>query len=489
MKNFKFLAIIFTILILSLSFELTNVFAKEADTIKLFIDSKEVKTDVAPIATDNRVLVPVRSIFEKLGADVTWIGSRQQVIIRSLSNRLVLNLGSEEAYVDDDLVIMDVPPMAINGRTMIPVRFVSENLGYDVKWDADENAVHINTPKASKKNPIIQKVSVTKTAYNSKVVVSVKDMKRPTISYATDPMRFIADFPDATIYGGDSRKRLETEDITEVRYAEHEDYSRVVIETPADAEFSIRYTSDSMIVTVETEDIQLPEDDNDSDNDQTSDDEEFLESIKPSVNIPPIDKDNPIIVIDPGHGGWDTGAVAYDEDGQIIVSEADANLAIALNVRKYLEAEGVSVIMTRTTDIALGTDEMEDLLSRSAIANEVGAAFFVSIHNNSFSNDTATGTEILYVSGGVENALGITGEMLAENIMTPLVDATGLTNRGLKNEPKMVVLRATAMPAVLVECAFVSNPEDRKLLTNKKSLDNMGYAIASGILETLSEID
>ncbi len=205
------------------------------------------------------------------------------------------------------------------------------------------------------------------------------------------------------------------------------------------------------------------------------------------MKLPEIDINNPIIVLDPGHGGWDTGAIAYDENGEIIVCEDDANLAIALSTQKYLEAENITVIMTRTTDVALGTTQMEDLLARSKIANEVGATFFVSIHNNSFANDTATGTEILYVSGGIENKYGINGENLAQNILTPLVQTTGLVNRGLKNSPKIVVLRETLMPAVLVECAFVSNPEDRKLLTDKQAIDDMGYAIATGIMETLSQ--
>lgn len=483
MKKIKVLFLLLTTFILLFA---VNVYAK--NNTKLFLDGKEVKTDVAPETVNNRVMVPVRSIFEELGADVTWIGSRKQVIIKSISTRIVLNVDKTKAYVDDKSFELDVAPMIIDGRTMIPVRFVSETLGYDVEWDSKANAVHINKPKVTKKEPLIQRVTVSELSSSSKVVVTVKDMKRPTISYASNPTRFIADFPGTSIVGGDSRKQMNNDDITEVRYAVHPDYARVVIETPGESEFDVRYTSDSMIITVRTEKKSDKTDVVKDENDQEYEDEEDIPDVKiPDIKLPEIDINNPIIVIDPGHGGWDTGAVAYDENGKIIVSEADANLAIALSTQKYLEDEGITVIMTRTTDVALGITQMEDLLARSYIANEVGATFFVSIHNNSFSNDTATGTEILYVSGGIENKFGINGENLAQNILTPLIQTTGLVNRGLKNSPKIVVLRETLMPAVLVECAFVSNPVDRKLLTDSKALDDMGYAIASGIMETLSQ--
>jgi len=487
LKAIIFFAIVFVCLMGITSFA--------SDDIKLYINGEAVKSDVNPVVINNRTLVPVRSIFEKLGADVTWIGSKKQVIIKSNSVRIVLNVDKTRAYVGDKPVELDVAPTIINSRTVIPVRFVSEILGYDVKWESKTNSVHINTPKYDDEDPIIQKVSVKKNAYSSTVTVDVRNMKRPNITYASNPTRFIADFPDASINGGDSRRRMDTNDITEVRYAEHGDYSRVVIETPADSVFDVSYTKNSMVVKVTTEyvDEEVIESKKDSEGDQEYEDDYDKNDApvieKPVIDLSDIDPDKAIIVIDPGHGGADMGAVGRDEEGKIVVKESEANLKIALATQKYLEAEGVNVIMTRTTDVALGDTQMEDLLARSAIANEVGATFFVSIHNNSFSNDTATGTEVLYVSGGVEYKPGISGETLAQNILTPLCQTTNLTNRGLKNSPKIVVLRETTMPAVLVECAFVSNPEDRKLLMDDKSMDDMGYSIASGILETLSQFE
>ena len=106
-----------------------------AADIGLYLDGKVLNTDVAPIIVQNRSFVPVRSIFEKLGAEVTWINSRKQVIIRSANARIVLNVNSTTAYVNDDSVELDVAPFIKDGRTMVPVRFISESLNYDVKWE------------------------------------------------------------------------------------------------------------------------------------------------------------------------------------------------------------------------------------------------------------------------------------------------------------------------------------------------------------------
>ena len=228
--------------------------------------------------------------------------------------------------------------MIIEGRTVIPVRFVSETLGYDVEWSSKDNAVYINKPKAANKEPLIQNIAVSEQSASSKVVISVKDMKKPTISYADNPTRFIADFPGATIFGGDSRKRMNSDDITEVRYAQHPEYSRVVIETPGESEFDVRYTSDSMIVTVTTKKSTNNDDEItvDNYNDQEYEDSDVLKDDTNDKIVQKIDINNPVIVIDPGHGGWDSGAIARDENGDVIVAEADANLAIALSVKKYL---------------------------------------------------------------------------------------------------------------------------------------------------------
>ena len=468
MKKTVFLIVI----VLAMLFSMT---ATAAEPIKLIVDGECIVTDVDPVVINNRTLVPLRSIFEKLGATVEWINIKQQAVVRTSNTNIILAVGDSRAHVNEKIYELDTPPVIINSRTFVPVRFISEILGYIVEWDGANNAVVINSTPANAGGSQINRVSFTSKDNTSIVTVDMKTFVTPKVSREHNPTRFVMDFPNTVINGGDAKITGNGSGVTEVRYAQHPNFARVVIETSPDAKFDIKYTGTSVIVSVQCE--------------MSIDIEAFLSRFQPTYPMPSYTiNGDPLIVIDAGHGGKDTGAIGYDSNGVKAVLEKNANLAIAKSVYKYLTAQGVRVIMTRTEDTGFADTQKEDLLARCSIANDANADLFVSIHNNSFTNSKATGTEILYVSGGSANRFGITGEALAENVLTPLVQTTGIANRGLKDSPKIVVLKETKMPAILIECAFVSNPTDRLLLTYDNPLDNIGGAIASGILKTLSQI-
>ena len=169
------------------------------------------------------------------------------------------------------------------------------------------------------------------------------------------------------------------------------------------------------------------------------------------------------IVIDPGHGGKDPGAV-----GPSGIKEANINLQVALMVAEKLQKAGLSVKLTRTTDTFV------DLQPRCDIANSFGADYFVSIHCNSAGTPEAKGTETYcYKFGGK-------GEILAKAIQAELIAATGRANRGVKTA-NFYVLRQTNMPAALTELAFISNPEEERLLGSPDYQEKCATAIAGGI--------
>ncbi|OAT81121.1 N-acetylmuramoyl-L-alanine amidase [Desulfotomaculum copahuensis] len=169
------------------------------------------------------------------------------------------------------------------------------------------------------------------------------------------------------------------------------------------------------------------------------------------------------IVIDPGHGGKDPGAVGHSG-----LKEANVNLQVALKVAEKLQRAGLSVKLTRTTDAFV------DLQPRCDIANSWGADYFVSIHCNSAGAPQAYGTETYcYKFGGK-------GEVLAKAIQAELIAATGRANRGVK-EANFYVLRKTSMPAVLTELAFISNLEEERLLASAAYQEKCAMAIAKGI--------
>lgn len=177
-----------------------------------------------------------------------------------------------------------------------------------------------------------------------------------------------------------------------------------------------------------------------------------------------------IVVIDPGHGGSDPGAV-----GPTGLKESIVAWNIACIVADLLERYGITVIFTRNGE------ERVSINKRIEIANYSKTDYFVSIHINSATNPLATGTETFAYAKGVE------GDRLAHSIQRNLVQAIGLADRGVKYNSLQVV-RDTTMPACLVEVAFINNPAEEKLLKDVEFLERAALGIARGILEHL-EID
>jgi hypothetical protein len=168
------------------------------------------------------------------------------------------------------------------------------------------------------------------------------------------------------------------------------------------------------------------------------------------------------ICIDPGHGGYDPGAV-----GPSGLREKDVTLAVALLLADLLRQAGCEVFLTRTGDTTSWTPE-EDLQRRCDLANQAGADLFISIHANAAGNPAATGTETYcYRRGGQ-------GERVAAAIQQQLVAALGLPDRGVKTA-SFYVLQHTAMAAVLAELALLQHKEPRKV-------SNDGYISHDGNL-------
>lgn len=167
------------------------------------------------------------------------------------------------------------------------------------------------------------------------------------------------------------------------------------------------------------------------------------------------------VVIDAGHGGYDRGGVP----GQRI-SEKDKALDVALRLRRILQAAGYKVIMTRDQDVfvPLGT--------RVAIANAYSNATFVSIHFNCSTRSGANGIETYYYRS---DSAG-----LAASIHRNVVASVSTENRGIRRRG-FFVLRRTAIPSVLVECGFLTNPTEGMLAQTDSYRQKLAEQIARGI--------
>lgn len=170
-----------------------------------------------------------------------------------------------------------------------------------------------------------------------------------------------------------------------------------------------------------------------------------------------------------GHGGSDSGAVANN------TKEKDLNLSIALACRDVLIRHGVEVKMSRTKD------ENDPLSEEIKECNAFSPDLAVDIHNNAGGGD---GAEVFYHYGGGKS------KTLAENILSEIVKV-GQNSRGAKvrknssGKDYYGFIRETSCPAVIVECAFVDNAQDLKILATEGKRKTMGEALAKGILKSL----
>lgn len=134
-----------------------------AGAVNLVVDNSLVTTDVAPVLMNNRTLVPMRALFEALNATVNWDGSTRTATATKGETVVSVQIGSNTAYVNNVATILDVPAQTIEGRTMVPARFIAESLGATVTWDKATETVNISTSSQTTPSPQCSKVYVTKT--------------------------------------------------------------------------------------------------------------------------------------------------------------------------------------------------------------------------------------------------------------------------------------------------------------------------------------
>ncbi len=120
-----------------------SIMASAAESIKVNVDGSALNMDVSPIMENDRVLVPFRFIAESLGGMVSWDEASQTVRIQTADKNISLPVGKNSASVNGQQKELDVPAKVVDGRTLVPVRFVSESLGADVSWDGASNTVNV----------------------------------------------------------------------------------------------------------------------------------------------------------------------------------------------------------------------------------------------------------------------------------------------------------------------------------------------------------
>lgn len=195
----------------------------------------------------------------------------------------------------------------------------------------------------------------------------------------------------------------------------------------------------------------------------------------PEVNFPPYEIPNRsgrhVIVIDPGHGGSDAGAI-----GPTGVTEKSVSLAVSLKAQQLLTANGYHVVMTRTTDVDVAAPGVPDGVELQARVDKSppDAEIFISVHCNAFSNGTANGMETFHAPTAVQ------GKRLATLLNEELERLGGLNNRGIKSA-RFYVMTHSKCAASLIELGFITNPREEKLLASSDYQYKLAQAITNAV--------
>jgi len=190
-------------------------------------------------------------------------------------------------------------------------------------------------------------------------------------------------------------------------------------------------------------------------------------------DVSDVDLAGKLVIVDAGHGGDDIGCIGVSTGRY----EKEVNLEIAQKLQTLLEENGAQVIMTRETDDAIAPTKEEDMAKREQIIRDANADMFLSIHQNEYDDDSATGPQVFFV------AQGSVGKRLAVAVQDMLNDRLDIAEdeRRMALPAAYQVLKPGSQPSCTVECGFFSNPEEEALLQDDAYQQKLAEAILDGI--------
>lgn len=447
----------------------------------LKVNGNAVEVPLAPIIFNDRALVPIREVFEALGATVDYNGVTKVINVSADSVSVKLQIGSNKAFINGNEVnIPDgVVPKLINktgesAKTMVPVRFISESIGFNVDFDGTTGTISITSNLGNiggqTENTIqtasakITDIKTTETENGLRIKIEsnspISDYKAFTMN---DPFKIVVDANNAVIETSKNSFDVNKYYVERVRLGQHETSARIVVDFKEKKEYSIAADNTGLVIDI------------------ISANEPGQDTVPTQTPSAPITADRKVVVIDAGHGNHDGGTHGTTSAGANY-NEKDVALTIAQYTRDILQNNGVEVIMTRDNDTFL------ELTDRSAVANNAGAAMFVSIHLNSVDNaPSASGTEVYYAKSNDSEGYGLKSSQLAKNVHDSLIAVIGAKDRGVKTA-NHVVTRTSNMPAILVEVGFMSNTAEMDNLANPDYQYKAAQGIAQGIINSLPSV-
>ena len=425
--------------------------------VGLSLNGEPLEGEAPALQYQGQTLVPVRLLGEALGAEVEW-PSPGQALVTLGSRSILFTLGSAQAAVDG--ATTDLPggaavrTICYRGaeRTMVPLRFLAEQLGASVSWDEASSTVLVTASLPTEQPPAWTVTDID--ADDDAQTVFIATDGAAEFRYEDYGNRAVVDVLDATLESGfPATVSMENEIFSAVRYAEH-------VDLYGDGTHTVRVVLDLREGYTCSENVEV----------ERQSGGILIRTHRESGQVtPPNVPDRPgasVVVLDAGHGGTDTGAL-YEG-----IREKDLNLAVTQKVAAILSGLGCNVVLTRNSDTYIG------LYERAELANRVDADLFVSIHSNA--NDSPD----IHGVSTYSYPTSLKGGELARAVQNAAAEASGAKNRGVLTA-NFVVLRETSMPACLVEMGFMTNHDELMLLATDSYQDKLAQGIANGIVQYL----
>ncbi|WP_019910044.1 N-acetylmuramoyl-L-alanine amidase family protein [Paenibacillus sp. HW567] len=511
--------------LLLLSFAGHEAAAAGGSAGRIIMDNKEL---VLPkgIALENvngSVMIPIRVVVENLGFDVKWEQKSRKVTVQQYGKSVQLAVGSTTAEADGVTLALNAAPKQTGGTVLVPIRFVSEQFGLKVGWDNTDKTVYLSgglpsgtdtsgnplpsptsvpsitpaptptpvptsvpadnsgtdgdvvigigvptpTPIPGSAGTVVSSPQVMGAVFSeNRLIIAAAGGAKPTVTKMTGPDRIVIDFPGAAFASdfagsfpgvstsGSPQGKLDVTgypQITEVRYALFSlspPTVRFVIQTVGVQPYQVSTDPGTGLVTVD------------------------LNAVNNSPNPGGTGANGkPIVVLDAGHGGTQSGAVSLTKR-----LEKDFNLAVVRKVGALLMQEGlVEVVYTRIEDKTLG------LQARVDIAEAAKANLFLSVHGNSLPTEYPNRDKV----NGSETYYSRTESLpLAQIMHKHLIAGTGFKDNGVRTK-SLHVTRETSMPAVLLEVGYLTNPGNEASMYDEQFQDSLAREIAAGIKEYL----
>lgn len=421
-------------------------------------NGKSIKTKAPGYSADNASLYSAYYVFKKgMGVSYSYSPKTWKITLKRGNKTIIMKRGNKYAYVNGKKTKMPTPARLVycykqkQNYIYVPGSFCAKNLGLSYSWNSSSYLGAFSSKKAKSTNKISTSGSSSASASVLKGKPYVQLSKPSGVSNGD-----VSNTDDYRNY------RL----IVNIKGNYNSYYSKSsnhkVVGDSSFYSYSVKYSNGYTRIYIKPRHKTIK-------GFHVTQTDSYIRVYYAS----PKSMYKQIVVLDAGHGGSDSGAVAYG------YKEKNMTLSIVKAAKKYFDKDpDIKVYYTRLSDT------YPSLSQRSALANSVGADRFYSVHINS-AGASAHGTETLYNSNGYKSTSGLSSYKWSSTIHPYIRSATGFTNRGLVNRTGLYVLRHTKTASTLTEIGFISNKSESKKMSS--NLSNYGKAVYNSTKASLNK--